>query len=280
VEKIGPCPYPHLDIFLDLDVTSWFIVLLEVLMGYSIKQLAELAGISPRALRWYEARGLLEPRRLANGYRVYEAAEVDRLQQILFFRELGFELEEIGTLMRADDYDVAQALRAQLEALAARRKRLDALMATMEKTIRSYEGEMEMSDSEKFEAFKQGILAENEQRYGAEARERWGEAEVEASNQQFASLTPEQYAEVEALTERVRELLVRAVASRDVDGPLARELVEAHREWLSCYWPEYTPEKHKGVAQMYVDDPRFSAYYEEMVAGGAVFLRDAVWEWA
>jgi DNA-binding transcriptional MerR regulator len=248
-------------------------------MSYSIKQLAELAGVSTRTLRWYDSLGLLSPARLPNGYRSYGAAEVDRLQQILFFRELGIELDEIGTLMHADDYDVAQTLRAQLDRLAVRRERLDKLMATMKKTIATYEGGTTMSDNEKFEAFKQEAIQDNEERYGAEVREKYGDDAVDASNQRFAGMTAERYAEMEALTERLHERLKQAVADGDAKGPLAQEVAGMHKQWLDYFWPEYTPERHRGVTQMYVDDPRFSAHYEEVVPGGAVFLRDAVWAW-
>jgi DNA-binding transcriptional MerR regulator len=251
----------------------------EALMSYSIKQLASLAGVSPRTLRWYETLGLLSPKRLANDYRVYETDEVDRLQQILFFRELGFGLEEISALMHAGDYDVVQALRGHLEVLAARRDRLDQLMTTMQKTIRRYEGEIEMNDTEKFEAFKQKAICDNEERYGAEIREKYGDDTVDASNRKFAGLTPERYTEMEALTERLHATLAQAVAEGDASGPLAREVAKLHKEWLGFFWPDYTPERHRGVTQMYVDDPRFTAHYDGVVSGATVFLRDAVWAW-
>jgi DNA-binding transcriptional MerR regulator len=245
-------------------------------MSYSIKQLADLAGVSSRTLRWYETLGLLNPKRLANDYRVYETDEVDRLQQILFFRELGFGLEEISALMNAEGYDVVQALHAHLTVLAARRERLDQLMETMRKTIQTYEGETKMSDAEKFEAFKQKAIHDNEERYGAEVREKYGDDTVDASNRKFADMTPERYAEMEALTERLHATLAQAVAQGDVTSPLAKEVAELHREWLGFFWPDYTPERHRAVAQMYVDDPRFTAHYDEVAPGATIFLRDAV----
>ncbi|MDR1184837.1 MAG: MerR family transcriptional regulator [Coriobacteriales bacterium] len=255
------------------------ILILEALMNYSIKQLADLAGVSTRTLRWYDTRGLLSPKRLPNGYRIYGANEVDQLQHILFYRELGFDLEKIATLMRADDYDVVQTLRTHLDALAVKRRQLDVLMETMNRTIATYEGGTPMSDAEKFEAFKREAIRDNEERYGAEIRGKYGEETVEASNQQFAGMTPERYAEMEALTERLHEALRQAVAQGDATNPLAREVADMHRQWLGYFWLDYTPERHKGVTQMYVEDPRFSAYYEAIVPGGAAFLRDAVWSW-
>jgi DNA-binding transcriptional MerR regulator len=248
-------------------------------MNYSIKQLADLAGVSTRALRWYDTLGLLKPQRLPNGYRVYGASEVDRLQQILFYRELGFDLEKIGTLMRANDYDVVQALRTHLDALAAKRRHLDVLSETLSRTIAAYEGGTQMNDAEKFEAFKQKAVRDNEERYGAEIREKYGEEVVEASNQRFAELTPERYAEAEALSERLHAALKQAVAQGDVTSPLAEEVAKTHKQWLDYFWEDYTPERHRGVTQTYVEDPRFSAYYEAIVPGGAAFLRDAVWSW-
>ncbi|MDR0347770.1 MAG: MerR family transcriptional regulator [Coriobacteriales bacterium] len=248
-------------------------------MAYSIKQLAELAGVSTRTLRWYDSMGLLSPTRLSNGYRVYGTVEVDRLQQILFFRELGFGLDEISALMRADDYDVVDALRTQLNALASKRTRLNRLMATLEKTIATYEEGIPMSDTEKFEAFKQEALLKNEERYGAEIREKYGDDIVDASNRLYAGMTAEDYAEMEALTEQLSAMLKEAAIKGDPKTSLAQEVAAMHKRWLGFFWPEYSPEAHRGVTQMYVDDPRFSAYYEKIVPDGATFLRDAVWAW-
>ena len=136
-------------------------------MEYAINKLAKLAGVSSRTLRYYEEIGLLSPLRVSsNGYRVYGSNEVDRLQQILFYRELGVPLQEIRSSLAAKDFDGLSALRRHMSALLARREQLDALIANVDKTIKAMKGEGSMRDGEKFEGFVQKMVDENEQRYG------------------------------------------------------------------------------------------------------------------
>ena len=124
-------------------------------MKYTVKQLAALSGVTPRTLRWYDLEGLLKPlRRTDAGYRLYGPQEVDRLQQILFYRELGLELSAIRRLLDDPAFDREAALQSHLAALEARRTRLDALILTVKKTLK---GASMMSDLEKFECFKQSF---------------------------------------------------------------------------------------------------------------------------
>jgi DNA-binding transcriptional MerR regulator len=251
-------------------------------MDYSIKQLAELAGITTRTLRFYDNIGLLCPERLANDYRAYGPKDVDRLQMIMFYREMDLPLDEIGRLLDADDSDglnAGRALSDHLATLRSRRKRLDMLIETMERTIAARQKGTPMSDKEKFEAFKKEALRENEERYGTEIRERYGDAEIEASNHKFAGMTQEQFAASEGLRERLETTLKQALDQGDPTSELARKAAELHKEWLCFFWPDCSPDKHKGVTQMYVSDPRFKEYYDKIAPGAAEFLRDAVWAW-
>lgn len=248
-------------------------------MGYSIKQLSELAGITTRTLRWYERQGLLEPRREANGYRLYSSDEVARLHQILLYRELGFELKEIADLLENDDENLLSRLKWQLCALEERKEHIDALIANVKRTIAAQEKGGSMSDSERFEAFKKKALDENESKYGEEIRGKYGERVVNESNARFAALTEEQHDEIEQLNVELVETLKAAVADGDPKGETARRVAEMHKRWLMYYWPSYTVEQHRGVTQMYVEDERFKKHYDDIVDGGARFLRDAVWAW-
>lgn len=136
-----------------------------------------------------------------------------------------------------------------------------------------------MSDAEKFEAFKQQALQENEEEYGEEIRERYGEETVKASNAKFAGLSEEQYKQSEQIRELFEQTLKQAFEQSDCTGDLAVEAAKLHKQWLSFFWPSYSPEAHKGVTQMYVDDERFTQHYDRIAAGITVFLRDAVWAW-
>ena len=122
-------------------------------MEYTVSKLAELAGVSPRTLRYYDEIGLLSPTRISsNGYRIYGQKEVDRLQQILY-RELGVPLDEIGRVLTAKNFDGLSALQNHLAGLLERREQLELLIANVEKTIKAMKGEIIMTDKEKFEGF-------------------------------------------------------------------------------------------------------------------------------
>lgn len=249
-------------------------------MAYNIKELAELAGVSARTLRHYDTIGLLRPsRNRDNDYRVYEAREVDLLQQILLYRELGMSLMDIKRLVHSGGYDSGKALENHLDALKVRKVQLERLMENVEKTIAARKGEREMSDREKFEGFKKQLVEENEKTYGREAREKYGDKAVEESNAKLMSLNQQQYERSQELSGRIHELLKAAVEEGDPAGETARQLCETHRDWLMFFWKTYTKEAHLGMGQMYVDDPRFTRYYEDIVPGGAVFLRDALAEY-
>lgn len=246
-------------------------------MEYGIQALAKLAGISCRALRYYDEIGLLSPRRQrGNGYRAYGQREVDLLQQILFYRELGVPLLEIKRIVRAGEYDGLAALEGHLSALRAKKDQLEGLIANVERTIQATKGEVKMSDKEKFEGFKRELIEENERQYGKEIRERYGEADVEASNAKLMGLTAEQYERAQQLSRTINERLKAAMEQGDPAGALAQEACALHREWLGYFWNHYSKEAHLGLARMYVDDPRFTAYYDAIAEGAASFLRNAL----
>lgn len=246
-------------------------------MEYTVRKLAEVAGVSARAIRFYDEIGLLKPARISSsGYRIYGADEVDRLQQILFFRELDFPLEQIGMIMRDPAFSGPEALAAHRERLMARRQQLDALITNVEKSIAAIEGGKAMKDKEKFEGFKQKLIDDNEKRYGQEVRQKYGNEAVNRSNQKVKGMTEAQYEEVTRLAEAVQSTLREAFLTGDPAGELAQRAADLHRQWLCFYWDHYSPEAHASLAQMYVDDPRFTAYYDKEQPGTAVFLRDAI----
>lgn len=246
-------------------------------MEYTVQELGRLAGVSTRTLRYYDEIGVLKPARInSSGYRIYGKAEVDKLQQILFYRELDVELKTIKKLMSSDDFDSTAALKEHRKKLLAKRKQLDKLIATIDKTIEASEGRIIMSDREKFEGFKQKMIEENERKYGKEIREKYGNEAVDRSNKKLMNMTPEKYAQVEKLSSELMDMLKEAFKTGDPAGELAQKAADLHRQWLCFFWDSYSREAHAGVAQMYVDDERFTAYYDKEQPGLAKFLRDAV----
>ncbi|MGG1519753.1 MerR family transcriptional regulator [Paenibacillus oryzisoli] len=246
-------------------------------MEYTVQHLGKMAGISTRTLRYYDGIELLKPARInSSGYRIYGQAEVDRLQQILFYRELGVGLEDIKTILDQPDFSPAAALKSHRELLLDKRRQLDLLITNVERTIAAAEGRMVMSDKQKFEGFKQKMIDDNEAKYGKEIREKYGEDAVNRSNQKVKHMTQEQHEEITRLTEEVLTTLAEAHQTGDPASELAQKAAALHKQWLTFYWDQYSPEAHRGLAQMYVDDERFKAYYDAKQPGSAEFLRDAI----
>jgi len=246
-------------------------------MEYTVQKLSKMAGISTRTLRYYDEIGILKPARInSSGYRIYGKQEISQLQQILFYRELGVSLENIKVILAAPSFDSTNALKEHHKNLLAKRDQLDLLIANVEKTIAESEGRITMSDKEKFEGFKQKMIDENEAKYGKEIREKYGNEQIEKSNKIFKDMTKEQYDEFEKLGASVLDTLKAAFATGDPAGELAQKAADLHHQWLKFAWGYYTKEAHAGVAQMYVDDERFTAYYDKEQPGLALFLRDAV----
>lgn len=246
-------------------------------MEYTVQHLGKLAGISTRTLRYYDEIALLMPARInSSGYRIYGQTEVDRLQQILFFRELGFPLEQIKEIMMSPSFDGTRALMDHREQLLDKRRQLDALIANVERTIASKEGRITMTDEQKFEGFKQKLIDDNEAKYGREIREKYGDDQVNKSNQKVKNMTRDQHDEVTRLANEVTDTLAEAFKLGDPASELAQKAADLHKQWLCFYWTEYSKEAHAGLADMYVADDRFKAYYDEKQPGTAEFLRNAI----
>lgn len=249
-------------------------------MEYTIQKLSRLAGVSTRTLRYYDEIGLLKPARVSSsGYRFYGGDEVNRLQQILFFRELGVSLETITEILSSPEFDRTAALREHRVKLLAKRNQIDEMLANVEKTLAEAEGRITMSDTEKFEGFKQKLIDENERKYGNEIRAKYGDDTVNKSNDKLKGMSEEKYKEFEELGNKVLESLMEAMKTGDPAGEEAQAAADLHRQWLSFTWGSYSKEAHAGLAQMYVEDERFKAYYDKVQPGAAEFLRDAILEY-
>ncbi|MCL2053783.1 MAG: MerR family transcriptional regulator [Oscillospiraceae bacterium] len=246
-------------------------------MEYSSNKLSKMSGVSARTLRYYDEIELLKPARIASsGYRIYGQDELERLQQILFFRELSFSLGEIKVLLSSPDFDKEKAFESHLSKLHKKRERLDLLITNVSKSIAAMKGEITMTDTEKFEGFKQSLIDENERKYGAEVREKYGNNAVDESNAKLKGLTQAQYDEGERLRLEFEETLKAAFDDGDIAGKLAQKACDLHRQWLCVFYPKYSKEYHKGLGEMYVADERFKANYDKLAPGCAEFLRDAI----
>lgn len=236
-----------------------------------------MAGVSTRTLRYYDEIGLLTPSRVSSsGYRIYGKEEINKLQQILFYREFDLPLEQITALLHERDYDREKTLNEHRQKLLAKRDRIDQMLETIEKSISETKGMMRMKDTEKFKGLKEKSLKANEEKYGKELREKYGEEVVEESNRKYRGQSQENYEKAERLAQEILEKLYAVMEEKDPGSREAQEVAALHKEWISLYWPTYTKEAHRGLAQMYVEDERFKAYYDKEKEGASEFLRDII----
>ena len=250
-------------------------------MEYGIRELSSLAGISTRTLRYYDQIGLLKPARVTEaGYRFYGQPEVAALQQILFYRERGFDLKTIQRILEDPDFDMLKAMEDHLLALEDQKAATEALIQTVQKTIRHMKGDYAMRDEDRFQALKEKLVLENEQNCGREAREKYGADQVDAANRKMMNLTEEQYLRWKELDARILARLEAGVeAAIPADSPQAQEIAQLHKEWLTISTPKYSPQMHRGIAAMYIADERFTRYYDRNKPGCARLLHDAVQHW-
>ncbi len=241
-------------------------------MAYTVNQLAKIAGVSVRTLHHYDAIGLLRPGRgEKNGYRRYGEEDLLRLQQILFFRELEFPLAEIRRILAAPGFDMRAALRDQRALIALKKRRLDGLMRTIDKTLRKIERKTPMHDEELYGDFSK----EEMDAYAKEAKERWGHTEAyRQSAERVKKLGKDDWKRIKDDGER----LMKEIAARrteDPASPAVQALIARHYDALRTFY-EPNVEMYRGLADMYVADPRFAAYYEKYAPGLATFMRDAM----
>ena len=212
--------------------------------------------------------------------RPYGPAEVDRLQDILYYRALGVELARIRACLDDPSFDRLAVLRSHLSALEGERDRVQGLIESVRETILSTERKKIMSDERKFEALKRGVLEEYGRTYETESREKYGDAKVDAMLTRFQGVTQEQYQAWDSLGREILEKLSAAVdAGADPAGEVGKEIADLHRRWLTATGDKYDVSRHRGIAELYVQDERFTAYYDREVSGCAQFLRDAVCHW-
>lgn len=245
-------------------------------MAYKTSELAKLAGISSRTLRFYDQVDLLKPKRDNSNYRYYDSEDVDKLQQILLFKEMGLELSEIKKLMSTMNQEMRiSLLNKQLEELHCRKKKLDKLILNVKNTINALKGEIKMSDQEKFEGLKDNLIKQNDEAYKDEVIEKWGKDAYEKSRKQFKNMTEEQFKRFTNLDQEIKNTLVLIKEDKN-NASLHKKVAELHKEWITLAWGYYDRNAHLNLADMYVQDERFTKYYDQYGEGFAKTLRDAI----
>jgi len=241
-------------------------------MGYTVKQLSDMAGVSPRTLHYYDEIGLLKPANYgANGYRYYDDKAILRLQQILFFKELDFKLDEIQAIMDSPAFDLVDALQAHKSALQQRVARLTHLIHTVDQTIQHVKGECAMSEHELFDGFSE----EQQQAYAKEAEQRWGD-EVVQSNKLWNSYPAEKKARILAEGKAIyRDLKALILAGKSHDSREVQAIIGRWHAHLR-YFYEPSVERLRGLAELYVNDPAFAANFRKIHPELPEFLQRAI----
>jgi DNA-binding transcriptional MerR regulator len=241
--------------------------------GHTVGEVAKLARVSVRALHHYDEIGLLEPSgRTEAGYRLYTDDDVARLQQVLFFRELGFALDDVARILRDPHFDRRQALLAQRAMLVEKGERLKAMVSLVDRTLESLGKGTVMSAEELFDAnFDAGA-------YEEEAKARWGESDSYAeSKKRTKGYTKEDWQKVhreaDAITGELADVFATGAPATD---PRAIDLVEKHRLHIDRWFYPCSRAMHVRLGEMYVSDPRFTEHYEKRRAGLAQFVCDAI----
>lgn len=243
-------------------------------MAYTVQQLGTLAGISTRTLHYYDEIGLLRPSRVkSNGYRYYEEEELLRLQQILFFRELEFPLEEIKAIMGSPKFDMNAALRDQKKLIELKKTRLDNLIKTIDKTLKKITKNTPMNDDELYGSFTK----EEMEKYSAEAKERWSHTDAWKQSQERVKKMGKDglkkaLDESSAITLSIADCMKAGLPASDSK---TQKHIAEHYNWLRNFY-EPGLEMYRGLGEMYVADKRFTKTYEDIAPGLAVYMRDAM----
>ncbi|WP_201307247.1 MerR family transcriptional regulator [Companilactobacillus farciminis] len=250
-------------------------------MKYTIKKLAEMTGITTRTLRYYDDINLLKPSEInENNYRIYDEKNINKLQQILFYRSLNFPLQEIKKIMDDPNFSRIDALKQQQRLLLKEQEKINTLLTNIDLTIKDYQGEIEMTDTEKFKAFKKTKISENEAKYGMEIRQKYGSKTIEQSNQKFSKLSEIEFQQMQSVEKTLIDDLVALKQHPDLDSQLAQKIYQEHKQWLEYTWPSYTKKAHRGLVDMYINDARFGDYYDKKANMPVVqLLHDVIYEY-
>lgn len=239
---------------------------------YTVKQLATLAGVSVRTLHYYDEIELLKPASVGeNGYRYYTEADLFRLQQVLFFRELGLALEQIKGIMSAPDFDLVAALQTHRHALQEKIGRLQQLITTVDRTIMHLVGEIRI---EHMNSVFTGFSEEQQQQYEQEAARRYGAETVAETSARWKRYTPEQQQRIMEEGGQIYRDLVDAMPGGAESEQTQAIIARWHQHLRAFYEPTF--EVLAGLGHTYEHDPEFYAFFAKIHPGLPSFISRAV----
>lgn len=235
-----------------------------------ISEVAKLTGITVRTLHYYDEIGLLKPSEITEaGYRLYSREDLEILQQILFFRELGFPLSQIKEIMNNPNYDKEEALKKQKELLIQQRQRIEGLIKLIEKRI---EGDNNMS----FKEFDMNEIEENKKKYAKEVKERWGTSKAyEESEKKTSSYNKEKWGDINQETSEIFKGFAE-LRNSDPGSEEVQELVRRWQKYITDNFYTCTNEILSGLGLMYVEDERFKENLDKNGEGTAKLMAEAI----
>ena len=244
--------------------------------AYKVGEVARLAHVSVRTLHHYDGIGLLAPSaRSAAGYRLYSDSDLHRLRRVLFYRELEFGLDEIAEILADPSAGTDDHLRRQHRLLRQRRARDEALLAAIEKEMEARKMGISLTPEEQFEIFGTDKVGE----YAEEARQRWGDAAAwQESQRRSAAYTKDDWIAIKAEADAGITGFAEAIRSGEpATGAVAMDLAEAHRQHISRWFYDCDHGMHRGLADIYVSDPRFIEAYDDIEPGLSRYVHDAIY---
>jgi len=244
-------------------------------VSWTVSEAAGLARVSVRTLHHYDELGLVRPmHRSEAGYRLYDRDDLERLQQVLFFKELGFSLEEIRAVLDDPGFDRTEALVVQRALLGEKVTRLRAMIGTLDKAIEADQKGITMDEKDLFEVFGD----EDPTQYEDEARERWGDTDAyKESRRQAKDYSKEDWLRIKVEQDALEAEFAAAMAAGDgPDSPAAMALAERARLGIDQSFYPCSHEMHAGLGRMYIADPRFAKHYNDRAVGLAHYVCDAI----
>jgi DNA-binding transcriptional MerR regulator len=241
---------------------------------WTVGQVADLFDVTVRTLHHYDEIGLLVPsERSRAGYRLYTAEDLTRLQQVVVYRRLEMPLEEIATLLDRGE-DAADHLRRQRATVMTRLDELRELVSAIDRALEREMNDQPATTEDLKELFGDGFTDEYEQ----EAQERWGETDAwTQSRSRTKRYTKADWEQVKQEADAVNAAFVAALRSGEpASGEAAMDAAEQHRRHIHDRFYDLDHTFHRGLADMYVADPRFTKTYEDIAPGLAAYVRDAI----
>jgi len=245
-------------------------------MDYKINEIAQMASISTRTLRYYDQIGLLTPSNISEAhYRLYSDKDIDLLQQILLYKRLGFPLQTIKRIIHNKEFRFETALEQHKTLLLEEQERIQKIIRTIDYTLEEKKGGNHMENDEKFIGLKEKLLQENDEKYGQEIRAKYGEETIDASYQKMRKMTKWEFQEADRIGKLILSKL-QTLYTKDPTSNESMELCKLHQQWIQFYWSTYSEKAHYQLVKMYTEDERFTAYYDKVGNGATQFLFKAM----